>query len=173
MYSIDIPQETNLTKRVFAMAGLSFFKCVRKVFGSLAIIIPVLALSGCGEGDGPTGITNVAVPPLNLPPGFCDPINFEIECEPPGIIWFGGGQTIIVENPDKSGINQSDSVGRMQKFGDQVFGGTRLNPVEVPIDFSAGEGTPAEQLLDLIRRPGGMQQAFLLREILERPEERW
>jgi hypothetical protein len=139
MYSIDVPQETKLTKRVFAMAGSSFFKCVSKVFGPLAIIIPVLALSGCGEGDGPTGIKNTAVPPLNLPPGFCDPINFEIECELPAIIWFGGGQTIVVDNPDKSGINQSDGVARMQKFGDQPFGGTRLNPVEVPVNFSAGQ----------------------------------
>ena len=105
----------------------------------LTIVIPFLALTGCGEGDGPTSIPNSAVAPLNLPPGFCDPINFEIECEGPAIIWFGGGQTIIVDNPDKSGINTSDSVARMQKFGDQPFGGTRLNPVEVPVDFAAGQ----------------------------------
>ncbi len=138
MNSIDNPQETKLKKRVFAMAGLSFSKYVKKVCG-LLVIMPILALTGCGEGDGPIGITNTAVPPLNLPAGFCDPINFEIECESPAIIWFGGGQTIVVDNPDKSGINQSDKVGRMQKFGDQPFGGTRLNPIEVPVDFSAGE----------------------------------
>jgi hypothetical protein len=40
-------------------------------------------------------------------------------------------------------------------------------------DISIADGTPAEQLLDLIRRPGGMQQAILLREIFERPEDRW
>lgn len=35
-------------------------------------------------------------------------------------------------------------------------------------------GNPAEQLLELIKRPGGMQQAFLLREVLERPDvDRW
>ncbi|QEF99719.1 hypothetical protein Mal15_37850 [Stieleria maiorica] len=39
--------------------------------------------------------------------------------------------------------------------------------------ISAAGGTPAEQLLDLLHRPGGLQQAFLLREILERPEDRW
>ena len=105
----------------------------------LTIVIPFLALTGCGEGDGPTSITNVAVEPLNLPPGFCDPINFEIECEGPAIIWFGGGQTVVIDNPDKSGINTSDGVARMQKFFDQPFGGTRLNPLEVPVDFSAGE----------------------------------
>ncbi len=105
----------------------------------LTIFVPFLALTGCGEGDGPISITNVAVAPLDLPAGFCDPINFEIECESPAIIWFGGGQTIVVDNPDKSGINQSDSVGRMQKFGDQPFGGTRLNPIQVPVDFAAGQ----------------------------------
>lgn len=39
--------------------------------------------------------------------------------------------------------------------------------------ISIAGGTPAQQLLDLIQRPGGLQQAFLLREILERPEDRW
>ena len=39
--------------------------------------------------------------------------------------------------------------------------------------ISIAGGSPAEQLLDLIQRPGGLQQAFLLREILERPEDRW
>jgi hypothetical protein len=152
MHSIDIPQETKLTKRVFAMAGSSFFNYVWKVFATLAIVIPFLALSGCGKGDGPTSIPNTLVPPLNLPPGFCDSINFEIECEPPEIIWFGGGQTIIVNNvddvtdpntevnlPDPTGINPSDRFARMQKFGDQPFGGTRLNPVDVPVNFAAGE----------------------------------
>ncbi|MEM6471123.1 MAG: hypothetical protein AAF802_16305 [Planctomycetota bacterium] len=36
-----------------------------------------------------------------------------------------------------------------------------------------GSGTPAEQLLQMLRQPGGIQQAFLLREILERPADRW
>ncbi|WP_182870354.1 hypothetical protein [Stieleria mannarensis] len=39
--------------------------------------------------------------------------------------------------------------------------------------ISIAGGTPAEQLLDLLRRPGGLQQAFILREILERPQDRW
>lgn len=37
----------------------------------------------------------------------------------------------------------------------------------------SGDATPAEQLLELLQRPGGIQQAFLLREILERPQDRW
>lgn len=39
--------------------------------------------------------------------------------------------------------------------------------------ISIAGGTPAEQLLDLIRRPGGIQQAYLLKEILDRPVDRW
>ena len=148
MQLLDNHQETKPKKRVFAMAGSSFFKCVRKAIGTLAIIIPVLALSGCGEGDGPTNIPNTAADPLPpLPPGFCDSVNFEIFCDLPEIINFNGGATIIVDNPDPSGINQSDEIGgvllnqvaRMQKFPDQVFGGTKLVLPNGPIDFSLGE----------------------------------
>ena len=32
---------------------------------------------------------------------------------------------------------------------------------------------PAENLIALLQRPGGIQQAVLLREILDRPEHRW
>jgi hypothetical protein len=32
---------------------------------------------------------------------------------------------------------------------------------------------PAEELIRLLRQPGGIQQAILLREILDRPEHRW
>ena len=122
------------------MAGSSFFKNVRKFFGPLAIIIPVLALSGCGEGDGPTSIPGTAATPLpDLPPGFCDAINFEILCGSPLPNNFNGGATTIIDNPDPSGINQSDKVAQMQKFPDEVFGGTRFDPLEVPVDYSAGE----------------------------------
>jgi small-conductance mechanosensitive channel len=39
--------------------------------------------------------------------------------------------------------------------------------------FQLGEGKPGEQLLKMIYQPGGIQQAFLLREILDRPADRW
>ncbi|MCO8123032.1 hypothetical protein NHH03_14885 [Stieleria sp. TO1_6] len=39
--------------------------------------------------------------------------------------------------------------------------------------ISIAGGSPAEQLLDLMQRPSGLQQAFLLREILERPDFDW
>ena len=34
-------------------------------------------------------------------------------------------------------------------------------------------GNPAEELVRLLKQPGGIQQAVLLREILDRPEHRW
>jgi len=38
---------------------------------------------------------------------------------------------------------------------------------------SESAGNPAEELVRLLRSPGGIQQAILLREILDRPEHRW
>ena len=38
---------------------------------------------------------------------------------------------------------------------------------------SAVTGQPADSLVALLRRPGGMKQAILLREIFDRPEHRW
>jgi len=34
-------------------------------------------------------------------------------------------------------------------------------------------GFSAENLVEMLKRPGGVQQALLLREILDRPEHRW
>lgn len=34
-------------------------------------------------------------------------------------------------------------------------------------------GKPAQDLVNLLKQPGGIQQAILLREILDRPEHRW
>ncbi len=34
-------------------------------------------------------------------------------------------------------------------------------------------GNPAQDLLKMLKRPGGIQQAILLREIFDRPEHRW
>jgi hypothetical protein len=38
---------------------------------------------------------------------------------------------------------------------------------------AGSSGVPARDLIHLLRRPGGVQQAILLREILDRPEHRW
>lgn len=40
-------------------------------------------------------------------------------------------------------------------------------------ESSATPDDATEELLDLLRRPGGIKQAILLKEILERPEHRW
>jgi hypothetical protein len=38
---------------------------------------------------------------------------------------------------------------------------------------AAMTGTPIQQLFQMLRHPEGVQQAFLLKEILERPADRW
>ncbi|MEM1175875.1 MAG: hypothetical protein AAGI27_13775 [Pseudomonadota bacterium] len=120
------------------MAGSSVYNNLRKVAHGL-VVVSSLAIAGCGTGDGPTSIENSPVTPLpELPAGFCDPINFELLCGVPEIINFNGGATEVVDNPDRSGINDTETVARMQKFGDQPFGGSRINPFEVPVDFSGG-----------------------------------
>ncbi len=102
-------------------------------------IVPVLVLAGCGQGDGPQSIANRPATPLPpVPAGFCDPINFEVVCPAVEIINFNGGATTVIENPDPSGLNTSELVAQMQKFPDEVFGGTLLE-TGAPIDFGAGE----------------------------------
>ncbi len=34
-------------------------------------------------------------------------------------------------------------------------------------------GNPADDLIRMLQQPGGIQRAILLKEILERPEDRW
>ena len=114
----------------------------------MRFVLPAILLTGCfGEGDGPDRILGTpAPPPPPLPPGFCDPINFEDVCPAPGIANFAGGATTIVDhntifvggNPIQGGINTSDQVAQMQKFADQPFGGTTITPV-APVTFGAGE----------------------------------
>src|SRR6056297_1402 len=108
-------------------------------FRNLALMASALLLAACGQGDGPDSISNEPATPLPpVTPGFCDPVNFEPECSNPEIVNFNGGATTIVDNPDSSGINTSDRVAQMQKFPDEVFGGTLMN-LEETIDFSEGE----------------------------------
>jgi hypothetical protein len=40
-------------------------------------------------------------------------------------------------------------------------------------DSQQSVGFSAEDLVAMLKRPGGVKQAFLLREILDRPEHRW
>ena len=116
-----------------SMHALVSLRSLRK----LGFIVPFLVLAGCGQGDGPVPIPGTPAPPPP-PAGACDPINFEAECELPGIVNFNGGATTVIDNPDQGGINPTDKVAQMQKFPDQVFGGTRLDLSDA-IDFREGE----------------------------------
>jgi hypothetical protein len=110
-------------------------------FRILTFIIPALALAGCGQGDGPESIPGTAATPLPpIPPGFCDPINFEVLCQPPVFSSFAEGRTEIIDNPDTSGINDSEKVAQFQKFPHPTdfFGGTRFD-LAAPVDFAAGQ----------------------------------
>ncbi|MGI9270543.1 MAG: hypothetical protein ACR2QT_02115 [Woeseiaceae bacterium] len=107
----------------------------------LTFIIPALALAGCGQGDGPDSITGTPATPLpDIPPGFCDAINFEILCPPPMLSSFASAVTEIIDNPDASGINDSDKVAQFQKFPNptEFFGGTRFD-LAAPVDFATGQ----------------------------------
>ena len=143
MYLLDFHQETKLQKRVFAMAGLSFTKYVKKVCG-LLVIMPILALTGCGQGDGPVSIPNTAIPPLDPPPvGFCDPINFELECPNriASLEEFEGGPITILANEKIDANNDSAVVARMQKFQAEsgaTFGGGTLN-LSIPFEVASGD----------------------------------
>ena len=48
--------------------------------------------------------------------------------------------------------------------------GGRTRPA---INSAALTGHPAQDLIRMLQQPGGIQQAILLREILDRPEHRW
>jgi hypothetical protein len=107
----------------------------------LTCVIPVMFLAGCiGEGDGPQRIPGTPAPPPP-PDGFCDVINFETDCEPFEFTNFAGGTTVIIDNPDKRGLNTTDRVARMQKFdpgNGETFGGTKLQ-LDRTVDFSEGQ----------------------------------
>ena len=166
MQLLDNHQETKPKKRVFAMAGFSLSKYVKK-FCALLVIMPIIALTGCGQGDGPVGIKNTAAPPQDpLPAGFCDPINFEEAC--PNRIaslteFEGGPITAPFDNRHVDANNDSAKVARMQKFQAEsgaTFGGGTMNltapfvvaagssftmnvwsPRPVPVQFQAGIAT--------------------------------
>ncbi|TWT76411.1 hypothetical protein CA13_69050 [Planctomycetes bacterium CA13] len=60
------------------------------------------------------------------------------------------------------------------EVGRQVSKLKKKSTDQTPVPVSPlGTGHAIDDLLNLIHRPGGMQQAILLREILDRPEHRW
>jgi len=132
---------------------------LKRLLRILTSSVSVLILASCGQGDGPQPIAGTPATPLpDLPPGYCDGINFEILCAPPTIVNFNGGATTIIDNPDASGINDSDKVAQMQKFPDEVFGGTKFELGDA-IDFSKGEAYTIK-----VWSPRGVDVLFKLEE---------
>ncbi len=144
MKSLDFYKETNSKIRVANMAATRMINSVNAIASKslsriLTFIIPAIVLAGCDTGNGPTPIAGTPAP--DIPPGFCDPINFEDLCSPPSIVNFNGGVTSIINNPDQGALNDTDKVAQMQKFPDDpalLFGGTKLERV-ANYDFADGE----------------------------------
>jgi uncharacterized protein involved in high-affinity Fe2+ transport len=126
----------------------SAFRRLTRIF---TFIIPALFLAGCfGEGEGQDRTFNEPVQPEPpVPPGFCDPINFEPLCPPPTFLDFAGGFMTIVnvaDLPDAVAAgNDSLAVGRMIKAdpgNGETFGGVVI--VVEPFDFTAGSSFTAK-----------------------------
>ncbi len=54
------------------------------------------------------------------------PINFESTVTTSNFINFDGGTSIVIANPSKTGINLSDSVGRMVRDSGQIWAGSKI-----------------------------------------------
>lgn len=93
--------------------------------------IRVVALSG---GAATTEVTKQVsiVNPVLLPVTFEDPN------QPYPFINFDGGNSTVVNNPFKTGINTTDRTGKMVKSAGQPWGGSVL-ALGAPIDFSANK----------------------------------
>jgi hypothetical protein len=107
---------------------------------TFAFLVLAAVLAGCSwEGDGPKRIPGTpAPPPPDIPPGFCDVINFEEVCGEVAFDNFAGGVSTVVDNPDRGDLNPSAKVARMQKFAGEVFGGSTLL-LGKAVDFSKGQ----------------------------------
>ncbi len=93
--------------------------------------VKVVALSG---GAAKTEFTKVItiVDPVLLPVSFESPtLNYQFSN-------FDGGNSTVIDNPFKSGINTSNKVGRMIKSAGQPWGGSVM-PLSAPIDFSTNK----------------------------------
>ncbi len=91
----------------------------------------VVALSG-GAATTEFTKTITIVDPVLLP------INFESPTVDYTFSNFGGGVVTKIANPQKSGINTSNTVGRMVKNAPEVYGGSLIT-LGNPIDFSANK----------------------------------
>jgi hypothetical protein len=118
MQTSNSHQEIKFNTRVVAMAGLSFFKRTMKLGSLFVVSIAILALGGCGQGNGPQSFPNQPATPL--PPGGGDgpPFDsglltngdFEAGVEP----WIGNAAN--VELIDGSFVNFADVGAAGQPF---------------------------------------------------------
>lgn len=130
------------------MQATSFPRVARTFSG----LVFCLALAGCfGTGDGPEPIPGTPAPPPD-PSTACDPLAVEPDGSPFPLFFerdgasydfgvdagFGGGATVVVENPVCRTDNPSPQVARMQKFAAEIFGGSTLT-LSQDVDFSQGE----------------------------------
>lgn len=93
--------------------------------------VRVVALSG---GAATTEVTKdiTIVDPVLLPVDFESPtLNYTFAD-------FAGGAATVVDNPQKSGIDMSNKVGKMVKSAGQTYGGTTLH-LDQDIDFSTNK----------------------------------
>jgi hypothetical protein len=93
--------------------------------------VTVIAYSG---GAATTTVTKDIV--IDLP--LVLPLDFETPGQTYNWANFDGGNTTVVDNPEKSGINNSSKVGRMVKSAGQVWGGSLIS-LSRPIDFSVNK----------------------------------
>ena len=131
MFLFDIPQETKLKTRVFAMTGISFSKLVKKVGSLLTIIVPIVALTGCGEGDGQVRIQGTAATPL--PPGVEEPapslgVFSETHTDPVVIIQDiqQAGNEVLISTETVRVFEGGVSLGLTYTAGGQGFGGATI-----------------------------------------------
>ncbi|MEO0424067.1 MAG: hypothetical protein AAF184_17145, partial [Pseudomonadota bacterium] len=80
-------------------------------------------------------VADCGIPPVEFPISFEDaPESYDFGPD----AGFAGGVSIVVPNPDPTGLNTTAQTVRMQKFGGEVFAGSTFNPGG-PIDFAGGE----------------------------------
>jgi hypothetical protein len=124
VYFGDVPNEVptpllegNIASHVYAATG--------------TYTIRVVALSG---GAATTQVTKevTIINPVLLPVTFEDP------SQPYPFINFDGGNSTVVDNPFKTGINTTNRTGKMVKSPGQPWGGSVL-ALGAPIDFSANK----------------------------------
>ena len=87
--------------------------------------------------------------------------------------YLGMIQTDAAINPGNSGGPLVNALGEVVGMNSSIFsrsGGSEGLGFAIPIDRAV---RIAQDLIRLLQQPGGIKQAILLKEILERPEHRW